>query len=199
MGGVWLAAELVAGPGPATVLALLAAIAVTGALHEDGLADSADALGAHVDRERRLEILRDSRVGTFGALALALALLFAYAVLSELDGDQVVRAAVVAHVAARWAMVVQACVVEPARRGGAGALFRPSRGGALGATVVCAALVIGAVGPVSGAAALAAAVLLTAAAGVLVRRSLGGVTGDTLGALGKLVELGCYGLLAGLW
>ena len=52
-------------------------MALTGALHEDGLADVADAIGAHVPRERRLEILRDSRVGTFGALAVAFALLFA--------------------------------------------------------------------------------------------------------------------------
>ena len=58
---------------PSTLLAVAAAIIVTGALHEDGLADVADAVGAHTTKERRLEILKDPRVGTFGALALILA------------------------------------------------------------------------------------------------------------------------------
>ena len=61
-------------PVPATVLALLGAVLLTGALHEDGLADCADAVGAHASRERRPEILHDPRVGTFGALALVFAI-----------------------------------------------------------------------------------------------------------------------------
>jgi adenosylcobinamide-GDP ribazoletransferase len=76
MGGVRALAGTVLDPGPATALAVLAAMLVTGALHEDGLADAADAIGAHVPRERRLEILRDSRVGTYGALALVFAYVF---------------------------------------------------------------------------------------------------------------------------
>src|SRR5262245_9916005 len=71
LGGTRLLADLALPAGPSTVLALAAAMLLTGALHEDGLADTADGLGAHVPRERKLEILRDSRIGAYGALALA--------------------------------------------------------------------------------------------------------------------------------
>ena len=101
-------------PGPATVLALLAAVLVTGGLHEDGLADTADALGAHTTRERKLEILRDSRVGTFGALAVAYALLFAYASLAGLDGEDVLRAALVGHALGRWSGLPQSLLLPEA-------------------------------------------------------------------------------------
>ena len=103
LGGVRVGLDAVGvDPGPATLLALLAAILVTGGLHEDGLADCADALGAHTSRERKLEILRDSRVGTFGALAVAFVLLLPFAALAPLDGSEVLRAALVGHALGRW-------------------------------------------------------------------------------------------------
>ena len=93
-------------PAPATALALVAAMVLTGALHEDGLADAADAIGAHVPRERRLEILRDSRVGTYGALALV------FAVASRSSSSRrwtthFLLAAIVGHVVGRWSILPQ--------------------------------------------------------------------------------------------
>jgi adenosylcobinamide-GDP ribazoletransferase len=198
-GGVRLALDTVIPAGPATVLALVVAAAVTGALHEDALADTADALGAHVSRERRLEILRDPRVGAFGALALALAVVLAVVTLAPLDGGQAMRALVAAHLLARWATLPQALLLAPARGDGLGAGLRPGWVGVTALTVVCAAATLAVAGPGPGAVALATAAVVTVAWLALVRRAFGGQTGDTLGAGAKLVELAVPVALLAVW
>ena len=197
--GVRVAAGAVLPAAPATVLALAAAILVTGGLHEDGLADTADALGAHVDRARRLEILRDPRVGTFGALALGLALLFSYAALAPLPAARFARAVVVAHALARYSALVQSRFARPARRDGLGAQLRTSRVALALATLVAGAAALGLGSPGPGAAAFGAALLVSTGAAVVVRRTIGGTTGDTFGAVAKLVEVVSYGVFAGFW
>jgi adenosylcobinamide-GDP ribazoletransferase len=199
MGATRLLADLALGPEPATVLALLAAVLVTGAFHEDGLADTADGLGAHARRERKLEIMRDPRVGTYGALALAFALLFAFAVLSGLDGEHMLRAALAGHVLGRWSTLPQSLLLPAARAEGSGALVRATPAGLVAATAFAAAvaLLTGGFGP--GLLALAVAAATTAGAGLAMARALGGVTGDTFGAVNKLVELGVYATLAAAW
>ena len=132
MGGVRALAGTVLDPAPATALALLAAMLVTGALHEDGLADAADAIGAHVPPARRLEILRDSRVGTYGALALVFAVVFPLVVLAPLDDGDFLRAALVGHVVGRWSILPQSLLLPAARPDGAGALLRGQRAAADG-------------------------------------------------------------------
>jgi adenosylcobinamide-GDP ribazoletransferase len=199
MGGVRALAGTVLDPAPATVLALLAAMLVTGALHEDGLADTADAIGAHVPRERRLEILRDSRVGTYGALALVVAFAFALVVLAPLDDGDFLRAALVGHVVGRWSILPQSLVLASARPGGAGALVRAGAATTVLASAYTVAVAIAAGRPEAGAVALGVAVLLTAGAVPLFRATLGGATGDTFGALTKVVELGCYAALVAVW
>lgn len=199
VGGTRIAADELLSAQAATVLALAVGILLTGALHEDGLADSADGLGAHVVRERRLEIMRDPRVGTYGALALIVSLLLAWSLLSALTAEDCLRAAAVAHAAGRCAMLLHARALPAARSDGSGALFRPTAAAlfAAAATTLAAALLIA--GPVDGAVAVAAALVTAAAVGALVRRMLGGVTGDTLGALGKLVELAALAALTATW
>jgi adenosylcobinamide-GDP ribazoletransferase len=199
MGGTRAAAHLVLGRGPATVLALLAVIFLTGGLHEDGLADSADAVGAHADRARRLEILRDPRVGTYGALAIAFAVAFPVVVLSPLDDGRFLRAAVAAHVLARWSALPQSVLLPPARPDGSGALLRTGAPAAAIGTIVAAALALAAAGPGAGAVAIALAAAATAAGGWVSVRALGGVCGDTYGAVVKLVELAAYAGLAAAW
>ena len=88
-----------------SVLIMLSLTVVTGAVHLDGLADTADALGAGRDRERALEILRDSRVGTFGASAIFFDLTLKILALATLAGDRRYAALIVAPMLARWAMV----------------------------------------------------------------------------------------------
>lgn len=199
MGGVRLLADLVLAPGPSTLLALLAAVVITGALHEDGLADVADAVGAHATRERRLEILRDPRVGAYGALAIAFAVLFAFAVLTPLDGEDFLRAALVGHVVGRWSTLPLSLALGPAQRDGSGAMLRASPPVAVVGTLFAIAVALVAGRPGAGAVAFGVAVLLTVAAGVVFRRALGGVSGDTFGAATKVVELGCYAALAAMW
>jgi adenosylcobinamide-GDP ribazoletransferase len=199
MGGVHALAGTVLDPGPATALALLAAMLVTGALHEDGLADAADAIGAHVPPARRLEILRDSRVGTYGALALVFAVVFPLVVLTPLDDGDFLRAALVGHVVGRWSILGQSLLLAPARTDGAGALLRPGAATAAVASAYTVVVALVAGQPAAGAVALGVSALLTLAAVPVVHRTLGGATGDTFGALTKVVELACYAALVAMW
>lgn len=199
VGGVRLLAELALPAGPATVLALAAGILLTGAFHEDGLADIADGVGAHVGRERKLEILRDSRVGTYGALAVALPLLFAYACLAPLDGEEFLVAAVCAHVLGRWSVLPHSRLAGPARADGSGSLVRATVPGLALGTLFAAAVVGVAAGPIDGGIMLAVAIVVIVGAGLGLARVLGGVTGDSYGAVNKLVELSAYGCAAALW
>jgi adenosylcobinamide-GDP ribazoletransferase len=177
-------------PLPATAVALLAAIVITGALHEDGLADCADALGARGDP---LAVLRDPRVGTYGALALVFAILLPLTLLAPLTDAEFLRTVVAAHVLARWAPVALAAAVAPARDDGAGVLLRPGRATVALATGLAAAAALALTGPE----ALAAALAIAATVGALARRRLGGTTGDVHGACAKLVEIGVYVTAAG--
>jgi len=199
MGGVRALAGLVLDPAPATLLGVVAAMVVTGALHEDGLADAADAIGAHAPRTRRLEILRDPRVGTYGALALVVAVVFALVVLTPLDDEDFLRAALVGHVLGRWSILPQSLLLAPARPDGAGALVRAGAPATAAATAYALAVALVAGRPAAGAVAFGVAALLTAAGALLFGRALGGATGDTFGALAKVVELGCYAALVAMW
>ena len=196
--GVRAGAGVVLPDAPATVLALLAAIIVTGGLHEDGLADTADGIGAHADRARRLEIMRDSRIGVYGALALAGALLFAFAALAPLDAADFARAVLCAHVLARWSALPQA-LLPRARKDGAGSVLEVGPGVLAAATAYSAALVLALGGLEAGGWALGGAVVVGALCAAAVRRALGGMTGDTFGAVIKLTELTVYGVFAAVF
>ena len=156
---------------------------VTGALHEDGLADAADAIGAHVPRERRLEILRDSRVGTYGALALVFAVVFPLVVLTPLDDGDFLRAALVGHVVGRWSILPQSLLLAPARPDGAGAPdARRARRPRPWPSAYTAAIALVAGRPAAGAVALGVGRAADRSAAVPVfRATLGGATGDTSG------------------
>jgi adenosylcobinamide-GDP ribazoletransferase len=180
--GVWLAAEPLLGPLAAAAAAVLATVALTGAVHEDGLADTVDGLWGGATPQRRLEIMRDSRLGTYGAVALAGDLLLRTALLAPLEPAGVARVLLAGHVIGRAAPLVLAAWLPPARPDGQGArLRRVGRGGALLAAATAAAAAVAAASwwaPVV----LGAAGLAVAALGRAARRRLGGVTGDVLGA-----------------
>jgi adenosylcobinamide-GDP ribazoletransferase len=182
-------------PLPATLLAVTAAIVVSGALHEDGLADVADALGAHTSRERRLEILEDPRVGTFGALALVIATGVSTTTLASLQTDDAVKALIVAHTLSRWAILLVSKALAPAKPGGAGGLLRVTTPTLIAATVLAAAIVT----PLGGAGALLAAALATAATALVLHTTLGGITGDGYGASAKVAELAAGTTVVALW
>jgi adenosylcobinamide-GDP ribazoletransferase len=194
--GVRAALGPLLGPVVAALAAVAAMIAVTGALHEDGLADTADGLWGGWDRERRLEIMRDSRTGTYGVLALLAVVGLRAALLVPLDLAAFARAVVCGHVLGRAATVALARLLPPAAPG-RGAEATGPLGPAGGATAALTALLV----PVAAAgwwaaAVLAAAGLVLAGCAALFRRRLGGITGDTLGAAEQLVELAAIAVVA---
>lgn len=194
-GGVRVAADHPLGPAAAGVLAVITLIALTGALHQDGLADCVDALGVRGGRERRLEVMRDSTVGTFGVLALVLWALLLAAALAALPRHDAVRTLVTAGALGRWAAVLHAAALPPARRDGLGVAFSPAPTAVVVATVLAVATV--ALAPLPDVAAIAVAVAVTAAVTALARRGLGGRTGDTLGATVALTEVAVCVVLVG--
>jgi len=192
------AADQVLPPLPATLLAIAAAAILTGALHEDGLADVADAVGAHVTKERRLEILKDPRVGTFGALALILVTTLIATSVAALDTEHAVRTLIVAHVLSRAAILPVSRALKPARPGGAGSLLRVGTGPAIAAVAIGGAIALAVAWP-AGAAALAAAALATAVTIAVLAKAIGGITGDGYGATAKLAELAVCLTLCAWW
>ena len=179
------------GDWPAAVLAVLAGIVLTGALHEDGLADTADGLIGGHDRDQRLEIMRDSRHGTFGVVAIVLSVLLRAAALAGI-GEAVYAglALIAAHAASRAALPVAMLVLAPARADGLGAAAgRPRTPLAIGALAIGLLITLAALGPIRGAMAFGLAGAAIFALGVLARRRIGGYTGDVLGAFQQIGEI----------
>jgi adenosylcobinamide-GDP ribazoletransferase len=174
----------------AAVLGLAAGAALTGALHLDALADTADALGA-TTRERALEIMRDHSVGSFGAVALVLDLGAKGVALATLSArGHVLVLAVCAGSASRLTPVLLSAALPYARPdGGLGSALAQTCRLRCAVAIAIAAAVCAGVGGVHGAILLAAAVALVVPAIVVARRWLGGITGDVLGATTELAEL----------
>lgn len=184
----WIAAPSL-GASVAAVLAVAVLATVTGALHQDGLADCADALGARGDRERRLTVMRDPAIGTFGALALLLWLALLVTTLAGLDRGEAFRALVAAAATARWAALVHARLAAPARPDGLGAGFAVGGAAFAFATLTATVVALAVAGIVAGVAALAAATAVALLIAAWSRAALGGRTGDTLGATVAITEV----------
>ncbi len=184
-------------PTIAAALAIGTLVLLTGALHEDGLADCADGLGGGATRERKLEIMRDSRIGTYGTIAIALTLYLRVEGLAAISTQSVVLAGMVMIAAAavsRTAALVPLLLLPPARADGSGhAAGRPDRR-AFAIAVLVAAL-MGLAPVLAGGDPRAALVGLAATAGValgatgLAYRQIGGHSGDVAGAVQQIAEL----------
>jgi adenosylcobinamide-GDP ribazoletransferase len=187
-------------PAVAALLALALGVALTGGFHEDGLADTFDALGGVVPRERALAIMKDSRIGSYGALALALSLGLRAALLASLLAGSalaLVVAVVASHALARTAAV--AVMVALPYGGDADHAKAKPLATAVPAGLLAVALAWSAAGsglalalgtpwmPLAAAWAAAAGVALIV--GRWLRRRLGGYTGDGLGATEQLAEI----------
>jgi adenosylcobinamide-GDP ribazoletransferase len=187
----WGASELRLPPAIAAALALAATLLVTGCLHEDGLADTADGFGGGWDRSRKLEIMRDSRLGTYGACALAMSLLLRWAALAAFASPaQAAAALIAAHVVARAALPAFMHAVPPARADGLSAhAGRPSRPAAATAGLIA----VPTIALTLGLPATAIGLVLATSAGFLMAclclRQIGGQTGDVLGALEQVTEI----------
>ncbi len=184
------AARAGAPPAVAALLALLALACLTGGLHEDGLADTVDAWSGGQDVAARLLILRDSRIGAHGALALVFAVLLRAASLASLPPGQAAVGLIAAVALSRGAMLPVLAFAAPARPGGLGAMLAPTPATAIVAGVAIAAAIGGLLAPW----ALPAAGLASVLGVLLARRRFGGFTGDLLGATAMVAET--LGLIA---
>lgn len=187
----------------AVLLSTAATLLVTGAFHEDGLADTFDGVGGGTDRQRTLEIMKDSRIGTYGACALGIILLLKLASLSALAAPQVIVASLVAgHCLSRISSVAVIATSHYARDHGTG---KPVASNVTFSTVVvtsasgflCCWAMLNWIEPLALFTGLGGAIAGHIAMRLLFEKRLSGYTGDTLGAVQQVSEVGFYlGVLA---
>jgi adenosylcobinamide-GDP ribazoletransferase len=176
------------------VLAVGAAVLVTRALHEDGLADTADGLGPHaLEPPRRLEIMRDSRNGTFGVLALALSVLIKVACLAQFDGGTGLVVLIAAHALSRAVLAWPLLAYAPVHADGLGAQAgKPTDNDVwltIGIGAVLAFVLLLGKGFVVAVLAPLLAIVAAWFAARWIAARIGGYTGDTLGAVEQKAEL----------
>jgi adenosylcobinamide-GDP ribazoletransferase len=185
----WAAYRLNLPPFVCAALAVAAGMLLTGGLHEDGLADTADGLGGET-RERALDIMRDGRIGAYGTCALVICLALRIGTLADLPRAALVAWALVgAHAAARAVLPAFMRLVPPARADGLSATAgAPSRERAAVAAAIGVGLLWIALGFRSALIALALMLIGALVMARLARRRFGGQTGDVLGAVEQVCE-----------
>jgi adenosylcobinamide-GDP ribazoletransferase len=187
VGGIDLLAAKILPPWPSALLAVAFGLLLTGALHEDGLADCADGFGGGRDKEAKLAIMRDSRVGTYGALALILSVALRAAAIAQCANPA--GALIAAHALSRALLPGLMRVLPPASATGlAASAGTPARADFLIALLIAVILSVPLLGiwmiPVLGMTALAFGAMTA-----LARRQIGGYSGDVLGALQQTCEI----------
>ena len=173
--------------------AIIFAACITNGIHEDGLADTFDGFGGGWTKEQALEIMRDSRIGTYGALALIFLILGKYTFLSGLSSDQVWRWLIIAHTAGRWTVLPLSAWLPYARAEGQGKLVARQVGKIEILTGSLTLLIT--VSLLSWPAALTAILvtgMVSLLSGTYFRARLSGITGDCLGAANQLTEVSLY-------
>ena len=181
--GVWRGMAELVSPFVAAALATAAALLITGAFHHDGLADIADAFGGGWTEEQRFEILKDSRLGTYGTAALAMALIIEIATVASFDPAAGFGAIVAGHALGR-AGALAAMVLAPVGGDGLGASYTADLSRSWVTVGVVAGIAIAAVAsPVLVVWPLLACAASSVVVVALSVRKIGGVTGDVLGAI----------------
>lgn len=180
-----------------STLAVASLIILTGALHEDGLADCADGFFGSNDRDTKIEIMKDSRIGTYGTLALLLITLLRIQCISSLGWPDGIFWLIAACCASRTAMLIPALALPIAKENGAAAHAGNMHG--LGFFVACVITLAVLFITLSGhsAAAILTLIGISVTCLIVIKRQLGGYTGDTLGFCAQLTEAGllCVGVI----
>ena len=183
-------------PGVVAAMVLALGAILTGGLHEDGLSDSADGLFGGWTPERRLEIMKDSRVGSYGVLALVLVTLARWSALATvLEGGHVWALVAVGAIGRAPMGVIMAALPNARGTGLSHATGRPAMPVALAGVALATAIAL----PFAGSAVLPMLALVVVATGLLARSArarIGGQTGDILGAAQQLAEAACLAVLA---
>ena len=190
-------------PTPVAILISTAAvILLTGGFHEDGLSDTFDGIGGGHARESALKIMKDSRVGAFGAIALLMVIAIKVAALSAMPPAMIVIGLVAAHGLSRWSSIVVIATSRYVREEGtakptAGGISRTGLVYASSIGLACLALLHFSLGPYAAAAGTVGLVSGHVLIRLFYEKKIGGYTGDCLGATQQVSELGIYlGLLA---
>ena len=194
----WLAQWLGLPPMLAAVTAVVAGTLATGGLHEDGLADLADGFGGGRDKAQVLEIMRDSRIGSYGALALGFALLIRVLALASLSPCSGVWALIGLAAASRAGLPLALHALPSARPDGLG---KSASGVTLSASLIALGLGFAALWPLGLRAAMGVAAVMAAVSlglGLWARARIGGQTGDVLGATSLAGELAGWLVLSAL-
>ncbi len=178
-------------PLACAMIGLAVSVCMTGALHEDGLADVADGFGGGKSPAGKLKIMRDSRIGVYGMLAVVFSVGLRAAILSGMITPWSAAAALVAAGASsRAAMVVVMARLDAARKDGlSAAAGRPEPEGVIVSLLVGGGLTVAFLGPMGGAAALVMAAAAAFIVAWLAQRQIGGHTGDVLGAVQQVCEI----------
>jgi adenosylcobinamide-GDP ribazoletransferase len=185
-------------PPVIAMLVLSYLVLITGGFHEDGLADTADGFGGGWSKEKILEIMRDSRIGSFGALAIGLSLLARYSLLSSLRFDKFSTYLIVAHVLCRWTTLPLSFFMRPARSEGQGAgVAQRTSALSLALGTVIALVICYPVMHLALWIPLIATLAVTLLTALYYQSQIGGVTGDCFGATNQLTEIAIY--LCGVW
>ena len=198
IGATGLALALWFGLAPTTAagIAVMVSILATGGLHEDGLADLADGFGGGQTRARKLEIMRDSRIGSYGTLALILSVGLRWqsiAVLAAINPWAAVYGIIAVAMTTRAGLPAMMVGLPPARAAGLG--HAASGGGWTGAAIAVAIGCVGSfvlLGPLAGGAVALAVGFAVLALGMLALRQIGGQTGDVLGAGQQISEVAAW-------
>jgi adenosylcobinamide-GDP ribazoletransferase len=196
-------------PLPVTgLLIVVYLVSITGCLHEDGLADSADGFGGGWEREQVLAIMRDSRIGTYGAAALALSLLARVLLIASLPRTQVGAYLIAAPVLSRWTTLPLSFYLAPARDQGPGndhgqvdgqgaRIARLTTSGSLLIGSLLTFMVVFALLRIRALVPVLVCVGVTLLTALYYQRRIGGITGDCFGATNQLAEIAVY--FCGLW
>lgn len=177
-------------PLAAASLAVVSGVLITGALHEDGLGDVADGFGGGRTREDKLRIMKDSRVGTFGVVAIASSLMLRAAALAGLPAIAAMTALIAAGALSRACLPALMRWLPPARtQGMAAEAGSPCTWHAVAAVAVAAVIALVALGPAAGIAAIIATTAGIVVTGFLAHRQIDGHTGDVCGAAQQAAEV----------
>jgi len=192
----WLIAPWLARPLTDALL-ITALAAMTGALHLDGLADVCDGIAARGDRERFLEVMKDSRVGAVGVVGVVLGLLLKWQALLAIPAGIKMQALLYVPALARMAQVLAMTGARHARKEGLGLLFIQGAGyGQLGTALALSLALAFILPPLTGLAAYIVVILATMALRSYFQRRLDGLTGDILGCINELAEIAALMVIA---
>jgi adenosylcobinamide-GDP ribazoletransferase len=197
MAGINYVLGLILPPAVVNILLVAALAILSGALHLDGLADTLDGMAGHRTAERRLEIMRDSRIGGFGAIGVALFLIIEYISLNSIPASLKLYVLILSPALSRWAMVNAIFFYPYARSSGLGKAFKDAARWwqfvlATAITLTLAVVLFRLAGPVI----MAATWMIVVLVAMYFKHQLNGLTGDTYGAINEIALVTVFLLIS---